>query len=203
MGMVQHTKEFPRIEIPETIKTTSWKDPFFGLFIYNTIRYLRPEQCVELGTYAGYSAYCIGRALLDNCRGVLDCYDLWEDYPYNHVSKKDALLNLQTLPIKLNQEDALKAHSHYSDGSVDVVMVDLSNDGDTYKKTLEDWHPKLKSRGVVMLEGGSEERDKVEWMIKFNKKPIQSVLTCGAIADGYFLTNIGGFPSLTIAKRKT
>jgi predicted O-methyltransferase YrrM len=185
------------------IPTTSWSDPFFSDFISATVRYVKPQVCVELGTYAGFSAFCIGQALLDNMRGTLDCYDLWEQYPYNHVSKQDALNNLVGLPIKLHSTDAFEVFKLYPDNSVDFMMVDISNDGSTYLRILEDWFPKLTVGATVLLEGGSKERDEVEWMKKYNKVPIQSVLHKSVIADGYYLTNIGGFPSMTVARRKT
>jgi predicted O-methyltransferase YrrM len=190
------------LKIPDNIRSTSWTHEFFPLFLYNSVRYTKPDLCVELGTLAGYSAFCIATALVDNCKGHLECYDLWEQYPYNHVTKQEAFQNLMGLPVVLNQQDAYYAVKNFKDASVDFLMVDISNDGDTYKRILTDWYQKLSSHATVILEGGCVERDEVEWMVKYNKKPIQSVFKDKDILEKYAITNIGCFPSITIAQRK-
>lgn len=190
------------MKIPSNIHSSSWTHDFFPLFLYNSVRYLKPDVCVELGTLAGYSAFCISTALVDNCKGHLECYDLWEQYPYHHATKAEATTNLFGLPVVLKQQDAYTAVDNYKDASVDFLMIDISNDGDTYKKLLTDWYYKLSSHATVVLEGGCKERDEVEWMIKYNKKPIQSVFKDKDILEKYALTNIGCFPSITIAQRK-
>lgn len=190
------------MKIPDFIKTTSWKDEFFPLFLYNTTRYIKPNLCVELGTLAGYSAYCIAQALLDNKKGHIECYDLWEDYPYTHVTLDEATQNLVGLPVVLKQGDAYKAVDNYKDNSVDMMMVDISNDGVTYEKILRDWYSKLTPKASILLEGGCKERDEVEWMKKYNKKPIQSIFNDKNILRMYNLTNVGGFPSITVARRR-
>ena len=51
---------------------------------------------------------------------------------------------------------------------------------------------------VLLLEGGSVERDNVDWMIRYNKKPINSYIKS---IDKYFeIEIINKFPSLTIIK---
>ena len=47
----------------------------------------------------------------------------------------------------------------------------------------------------MIMEGGSEQRDNVEWMIKYNKPQIQPVI------KKYGLNVIGTFPSITIIKK--
>lgn len=190
------------MKIPSNIQTSSWTHDFFPLFIYNAVRYIKPDVCVELGTLAGYSAYCIATALVDNAKGTLDCYDLWEKYQFNHVSKAQATVNLFGLPVKLIEQDAYEACKNYQDNSVDFLMVDISNDGETYKRILTDWYYKLTTGATVMLEGGCKERDEVFWMQNYNKKPIQKVFKDPDILEKYAITNIGCFPSITVAKRK-
>jgi len=184
------------------IKSTSWKDEFFPFFIHNAIKYLKPDLCVELGTYAGYSAYCIGTALVENMKGHLECYDLWEKYPFNHTTKEEATFNLLGLPIELRLQDATLAYENYDKNTVDFLMVDISNDGKVYKDTLMNWYDKLTSKASVFLEGGSEERDEVEWMKKYNKIPIRKTVKNKDLMDSYTFVNVGGFPSLTIAQKK-
>ena len=51
----------------------------------------------------------------------------------------------------------------------------------------------------MILEGGSEERDNVEWMNKFNKPKIQPVLK--KYADSVRITVFDDYPSLTLIRK--
>jgi predicted O-methyltransferase YrrM len=186
----------------KNIKTNSWCNGVWDLFFYGIVRGLRPNKCVELGTYAGYSAYCIGTALQHNGFGTLDCYDLWEQYPYRKVSKAEAEKNLSGLPVRLNQEDAFIAYSHYKNLSVDLLNIDLSNDGRTYRAMLENWYQRLSPKGIIIMEGGSEERDNVEWMVKFNKHSIIDILKSKFVNNLYDFDVLTPFPSVTIFTKK-
>lgn len=184
------------------IKTTSFNNEFFAPFIYNAVRDLRPYHCVELGTYAGFSAYCIGSALRDNECGGLICYDLWESYPFNHVPMKEAEENLKGLPVQLKMQDAMEAYKEHDDKSVNFLMVDISNDGDVYRKALCNWHSKLSDGATVMLEGGHPDRDLVEWMLKYDKIPIRMALHDEVLNELYKFFVVGDFPSITVAIKK-
>jgi len=46
-----------------------------GLFLYGLVRWLRPEVCVEIGSFHGHTAGRIGRALQENGSGKLYCID--------------------------------------------------------------------------------------------------------------------------------
>jgi len=183
------------------IKTSSWDKHDYSLLFYGLVRGQRPSICVELGTYAGYSAYQIGTALKHNGFGVLYCYDLWEYYPFNKVPKKVAEDNLKGLPVNLCQEDAFGAYKHFGYMSVDLLNVDVSNDGDTYMKVLLEWYPYLSPLAYVLLEGGIKERDEVGWMKKYNKKPIVSALNNYQITKRYEINVLPYFPGLSILKK--
>lgn len=189
------------MDTAKSIRTSSWDKHDYSLLFYGLVRGQRPSICVELGTYAGYSAFQIGTALKHNGFGVLHCYDLWESYPFNKVPMRVAEDNLKDLPVDLHKEDAFNAHSHYQPMSVDLLNVDVSNDGDTYLKILLDWYPLLSPLAYVLLEGGSPERDQVEWMIKYNKKPILSALRNYQITSRYEINVLPYFPGLTILKK--
>jgi len=59
---------------------------------------------------------------------------------------------------------------------------------------------KLTEYGILVLEGGSFERDQVHWMLKYNKRSIQCVVN--QISDKYKIKTIGTMPSLTFITRK-
>jgi predicted O-methyltransferase YrrM len=187
------------VVMAKNIETTSWKDNRYELFFYGLVRGLRPRICVELGTYHGYSAYHMGKALHDNGKGSLVCYDLWEEYPYRHVGIEDAREVLSGLPITLLAKNAMSAINDFHDGTVDLLMVDLSNDGDIYGGILRNWHKKLADNAIVLMEGGIIARDKIEWMLKYKKTPIVEKLRNDEfIRDHYTFNTIEYFPGLTI-----
>jgi len=65
------------------------------------------------------------------------------------------------------------------------------------------WDPKVRNGGLVVFEGGTEERDQVEWMTKYNKDPIYPEI----FRNPHFNLNyVGGtyrsFPGLTVMLKK-
>ena len=57
----------------------------------------------------------------------------------------------------------------------DLLHLDISNDGEIIEKTIESLKNHLERGSNIIFEGGSKERDNEEWMIKYNKKPINSI----------------------------
>ncbi len=183
------------------IGTTSWKGYEYSLFFYGLIRGLRPRIAVELGVYEGYASYWIGAGLMCNQFGKLYSYDLWEDYPYTHCKMEVAEKNLANLPVKLIKCDAKDVHKKYGDKEVDFLMVDLSNDGDTYIQYLYNWYTKLSDKAIVLFEGGHPARDAVPWMEK--RKPILEALkTNEFILSHYNFAITESFPACTILTKK-
>ena len=57
---------------------------------------------------------------------------------------------------------------------------------------------KLKKNGILLLEGGSKERDNIEWMIKYKKPKINNIIN--KYKNKYEIITIGTVPSITIIK---
>lgn len=187
------------------IGSTSWGSGEFTLAFFCTVFAKKPQLVVELGTYEGFATYWMGSALKCLGAGRLLSYDLWEDYPYTHCDKKLTEHNLSGLQdfVELRQKDAWKAHEDFEDNSVDILYVDISNDGDIYREFLFNWYPKLKDDAIILFEGGTMARDNVEWMKKYNKKPIvQELRTNPWILSHFNFGTMGSFPGLTIFKKK-
>ena len=62
---------------------------------------------------------------------------------------------------------------------------------------IKHYFKKLKKNGIAILEGGSKERDEVQWMKKYNKIKISDTLM-KIKAKNYNFINIGKMPSITI-----
>jgi hypothetical protein len=149
-------------------EANNYDDLFYALIcIY------QPEKVVELGTRAGFSAYHIARALKSNGHGTLDCYDLWEEYVDNigsNISKKLAQENLKEFQqiITLELKDATDIDKKYK--GIDILHVDLDNDGEVLEKIVPAWVDKV--RQFIIIEGGSLERDRAAAKTNHKKLPV-------------------------------
>lgn len=185
-------------------KKPSWLSSYeknnYGDLFYSLIRIYQPEKVVELGTKAGFSAYHIARGLKANGRGTLDCYDLWENYEFNSVPQSVAEKNLKKFKdiVSFKLGDVIGVDKKYK--TVDILHVDISNEGGILSKIITHWMDK--TRQFIIIEGGSDERDKIDWMVKYKKKPIKKWLEDFSRRRGdiEYLT-IEPFPSVTIIRK--
>ncbi len=184
---------------------TLWKSSYeqhnYGELFYALVRVYKPQKVVELGTKAGYSAYHIARGLAANKYGTLDCYDLWEKYPYNSAKQSETENNLQEFSgvITFNRQDVMVGVVDKYE-SVDMLHIDISHDAEALEEILPQWIHKTNQ--LIIIEGGSQERDNVEWMKKYNKAPIAPWLKKFCAANHLEYTTIEPFPSLTLIKKE-
>lgn len=166
------------------------------------------QCCVELGILDGYSLIAIGKALREvgdtfSKPVFLDAYDLFEKYPYKHGKFCEVrdLINKEKLEeiTTIIPGDAFKVHANYSDKHLDFLHVDISNTGTTVKKIMKLWDSKIKPGGVILFEGGSAERDKVEWMIKYKMPSLAKELKNNPVIRAKYKSFLfESFPSLTM-----
>lgn len=183
---------------------SSYATNWYGWLFYALVRIHRPRVCIELGVLDGYSLICTARGLLDNKAGILHGYDLWKDYPYKHACIDDVQNRVDSTGltdfVELHKADAYAVPDMWPDDSVDWVHVDISNDGEVADWALYAWRSKLKNGGLLLLEGGSEERDRAEWMVKYEKVPIMPALR--EWDDVYEIVTFDPAPSLTVCKKR-
>ena len=183
----------------------------YGEIFKRTVEIFLPHKCVELGVLDGYSTLHIAKGAR-NAKELsahpmhLNAYDLWEDYPYNHGNMDDVEHMLQEHKVNqfvtLHKRDAFTVHEDYDDHSVCFLHVDLSNDGEVLRKIVERWDDKLSFGGLLLFEGGSEERDNVAWMQKYNKAPIKDEIESNvALNEKYIYATYNAFPSLSIFRK--
>lgn len=175
----------------------------YGDVIVKHVLENKPSLCVELGILDGYSTIHIARGLMLNCEGILDAYDLFEDYAYKHSSldyvRKVVEDNGVDDYVNLYKGDAYKVHEKYRDGTIELLHIDISNTGKILRDLIELWDPKMRQGGIILFEGGSEERDNVEWMKKYDMPPIKKELeTNHIIQNNYYYKTYQQFPSMTV-----
>ncbi len=148
---------------------SSYKYNNLGKTLYDQVIWEKPEIIIDFGVLEGYSTIAMALACKENKKGKVKVYDLFEDYEFNH-SKFDRLIkNLKEHGVmdyvdieKMNFFDWVKNPEAFN-----MLHLDISNTGD-----IIDLLEPLQGTGTILFEGGSEMRDKVGWMMKFNKKPI-------------------------------
>ena len=149
---------------------SSYKDNDLGRTLYNEVVKLKPELVIDFGVLNGYSTVCIAQGLRDNGKGKVKVYDLFEKYEYNGAKFDKLIKTLEKHKLldyvqieEMNFFDWIKSPEKF-----DLLHLDISNTGDI----IDMVHNNIKDNGVVLFEGGSEERDRVGWIIRYNRKPI-------------------------------
>jgi hypothetical protein len=182
---------------------SSYESHQYDLLFYALVRLLRPQRCLELGVLEGFSLLAMASALRDNGAGHITGYDLFAKYPFRHAVFDEVWSRCRTAHldpyITLRQGNEKDAFAHHSE--VDILHVDLSNDGEIYRKLFSQWADKV--RLAVLLEGGSAERDRIPWMHEHNKPSIAEAIS--ELRKGYpdwIFTVVDPFPSMTLAFRR-
>lgn len=150
---------------------SSYRQYNIGKTLYDLVLKLKPKTIVEFGTLNGYSAVAMGMALHELGEGHLISYDLWDGYKYRHGRKDKVQETIDGYGlsdfITLSNADFY----HWEPTDFDLLHVDLSNDAEKIQKLAQ----KVKnSTGMVIFEGGSKERDEVQWMSRYNRPHIRS-----------------------------
>lgn len=183
------------------IKRPPWYSTYeennYGELFFSFMRIYQPETVVELGTKAGYSAYHMARGLEANGKGNLICYDSWEHDAMYKMARRN-LKGFEKI-VQLERRDALGLERNHE--KVDILHIDLGNHGGILEKIIPLWIDKITQ--LIIIEGGSSERDKRSWMIKLKVMPIKKWLEdfSRINADIEYFT-IEPFPSLTIIRKK-
>jgi DNA-directed RNA polymerase subunit N (RpoN/RPB10) len=170
--------ENPKIE-------SSYQKNDIGKTLYDTVMSMKPERIVEYGVLHGYSTVCMAQALRDLGRGKVVAYDLWDAYPHKHGEMEKVQKTVDDLGLTDYVE--LKVGGFLTDLNADFFHIDISNTGDTIREIART----IPRKSTVLFEGGTRDRDKVEWMTKYNRAPI---VGCGA---RYIILN-GKFPGLSV-----
>jgi predicted O-methyltransferase YrrM len=159
---------------------------------------LNPKKIVEIGVFNGFSLDCFIDTSDEDCE--VYGYDLFEEYKYKHekfnfVRKKYS----SRKGVSIAQMDFQEVYRHHDNNSIDILHIDISNNGDTYKFAIDNYMPKVSKEGVMLLEGGSVERDNCQWMKDFKFPKIRPVIK--EIKKDYKAITFEPYPSLTIIKK--
>ena len=104
--------------------------------------------------------------------------------------------------VKIEERDFYDAPQFLQDQSVDILHIDIANNGDVFEFAVTRLIHKLSSTGVMILEGGSPARDNVPWMTKYGKRPIHPYLQSIMHTDELLVTVVGSLPGMTCVRRR-
>lgn len=158
-----------------------------------------PTTLVEIGILNGYSL----RSFAESCPPTtqIHAYDIFEKFN-GHSASRDIVDKFTEYPnVHIAEGNFYELYKTYKDKSIDILHIDIANDGAVYEFALEHYMPKLTSGGLLILEGGSQERDAVPWMQKYNKVPIYDTLK--KYTTTYNIHTINAFPSITFIRNKS
>lgn len=184
----------------------------FGQLLYLYMLNLKPVNCVELGVLDGYSTLHIAKGMKEigerwGVTSFFHAYDLFDEYPYKHGSKEEVEQLMKDNGVEkyaeIRKGDAFHVHQFYADNTLEFLHIDVSNTGDTVKKYVDLWHPKMAGRAIICIEGGSEERDHVDWMKKYNCPSIKEEITNNPIINKWYIYGTYfRYPSMTVMMKK-
>jgi predicted O-methyltransferase YrrM len=167
-----------------------------GKDLYDMVIKYKPTKVVEFGLLYGYSTVSIAQGLRDNNieNSKLLSFDLFDDYEYKHSVRSVVEHNLERYNlsdlVQLNKTNFYEWMETNED-FFDMIHLDISNNGhiinDVYNYTnkLSILHNK---EIITIFEGGTVERDNVEWMNKYSKpkiNPLKNIINYNIIRDEY------------------
>ena len=173
------------------------KDLTYGDFLAGLTLALNPKKIVEIGILDGFSLSKFFNFSSDVTK--IYAYDLFEDFNGNHSDKKfiiDKFSSNTNVNIAYGNFNDLYKNL---DNDIDILHIDIANNGDTLDFVINNYLNKITKTGVIIFEGGSKERDNVEWINKYNKEKINPIIN-KYIEKGYNIKIFGTFPSITLIK---
>lgn len=175
---------------------SSYRDNNLGKTLYDLVLKYRPKKIVEHGVLFGYSTVAMAQALDELGAGHIYAYDLFDKYSFKHSTLENTQANIDRYRVgdyvTLVQKDFgewLESPEHF-----DMLHIDISNKGDTIERLYKAVKDQVQNGAIVLFEGGSEERDNVEWMVKYNCKKLCNANVPFEVVDERF-------PSLSMIKK--
>lgn len=163
--------------------------------IFKTICFMiQPKEIVEIGILEGYSL----KVFAESCPNTnIRAYDIFDEFNGNGANKDIIKEFDENKNVSIQYGDFYKLT--FPEQSIDLLHIDIANDGNVYEYVFKNYLKYVKDTGIIILEGGSKERDNVEWMNKYNKTKIQPILEK---YKDYKIITLDKFPSITLVLKQ-
>tara|TARA_B100000131_G_scaffold268270_1_gene266985 strand:- start:352 stop:912 length:561 start_codon:yes stop_codon:yes gene_type:complete len=170
---------------------SSYKKNDFDNIFKTICKKTNPSSILEIGILDGYSLSSFLTHSSPDCKIL--AVDLFDQYEYKSANYDEIIKRFKkNKNLKIKHGDFFKHHTKAE--AYDLIHIDISNDANIYEFALQNYFPLTNK--LLVLEGGSKERDSVEWMLKYNKPKINNFLN--KIENKYRYQIIKKFPSITI-----
>lgn len=170
------------------------QDLNYGDIITAVTKLQTPTKIVEFGILDGFSLEKFIKSTDEDTKIL--AYDIFEDFNGNSANETKIKEQFKIHSnVIIDKADFYEKYKDFEDESIDILHIDIANNGDTYKFALDNYTSKLKKGGLFIFEGGSQERDNIEWMVKYDKPKIKPVL------ENIKHITLGKIPSITIIKK--
>jgi len=176
---------------------SSYKNSINYKDVFQTICFMHknPKKIVEIGILDGYSLKAIADSVTYDCD--INAYDIFDDFNGNSANKDKLINTFKTYKnVSIQYGDFYKLVESFENKSIDILHIDIANNGDTYEYVFKNYINKINDNGIIILEGGSEARDNIDWMNKYNKPKINPILKDNL--SKFNILTIGDIPSITI-----
>ena len=174
---------------------SSYKEYHYNKVFKSICFAVNPTKIVEFGILEGYSLDCFVNFSQD-CD--IEAIDLFDDFPYNAADYNFVTNKYRkNSNVSIYKRDFYKSVDFYEDNSIDSLHIDIANNGETFEFAIQNYLPKV--RGIIIMEGGSEGRDSIEWMIKYNKPKIRPILQ--KYSNSVRIEVLEDFPSITLISK--
>lgn len=168
----------------------------FGYLLETIIFMKNPKTIVEFGILNGFSLNHFIKNSSSKCK--IYAYDIFDDFNGNHSNIGIIKKYKQYDNVCIQYANFFEKYKTIPDNSIDILHIDIANNGDVYDYTMKHYISKMNKNGIIILEGGSEERDNVDWMGLYDKPKIQPVIE--KYKNQYDIHVIRSYPSMTIVR---
>lgn len=170
----------------------------YGDLIKALTHTINPKKIVEFGVLDGFSLKIFAEKFPE---ANIEAYDIFDEFNGNSAKPDIIKLFENYKNVSISYGDFYKKNKEIENESIDILHIDIANNGDTYKFTIDNYLKKVKQNGILILEGGSEERDNIEWMVKYNKSKIGAFLIKLKNRIDLNIETLGSMPSITFISR--
>jgi hypothetical protein len=189
------------LQVAEDLPSSYQKNKL-GWILYGLTLRAAPTVCVEFGVLHGYSTLFIAGALKELGKGHLYAFDRWP----GHLPNLEQQVSQRVKDVGLSEFVTITTrdiqHNTPDIRHVDLAHVDIDNSGETVMWAMRYFGDRMPVGGTLVLEGGTPERDDVEWMAREGRLPFSAVLNNPMMMKGWSHTVIPHFPGMTILTKE-
>jgi predicted O-methyltransferase YrrM len=162
---------------------------------------VNPKNIVEFGILKGDSLSAFIQS--SNKTTQIKAYDIFDDFNGNHANIFEMTYKYEKYDnVTIQYGDFYQKYEEFEDDSIDILHIDIANNANVLEYCIINYLQKITKNGIIIFEGGSKERDEVEWMNKYNKpKMYPYIEKIKTERQDIQINTYGTFPSITIIKR--